>query len=140
MIWELVKFMYLVIDNTHLGRLFFYTLAGSALNWSAQVSFELDADRPLLSYLDDFLHQQNLGRDSLQGLIVVTGSGSFTAARVAVTVANVIAFGWQVPVATVLEAVPQRVLEAMRQALVGTYVSAKYSGAAHIGGVKKIPC
>lgn len=50
-----------------------------------------------LAAIDRALHQWCLG-DSLTGVIVVTGPGSFTASRVSTTIANAIAFTRSLPI------------------------------------------
>lgn len=48
--------------------------------------------------LDQVLREWSFSKDACQGVIVVTGPGSFTASRVSTTIANTLAFTWSVPV------------------------------------------
>ncbi len=51
-----------------------------------------------LQTLNTFLETHSVDPSSIQRLLVVPGPGSFTASRVSVTIANAIAFVWNIPV------------------------------------------
>ncbi len=51
-----------------------------------------------LQCLDAVLSEWNVVMADMQGIVVVTGPGSFTASRVSVTLANAIALAQQIPV------------------------------------------
>ena len=51
-----------------------------------------------LQTLNAFLEKNSVETSSIHRLLVVPGPGSFTASRVSVTIANTIAFVWNIPV------------------------------------------
>ena len=63
-------------------------------------SFEKLAVPPekYLSSMVEFLDRQAVSLDSLKGIVVVSGPGSFTATRLMVTIANTLAFTKQLPI------------------------------------------
>jgi tRNA threonylcarbamoyladenosine biosynthesis protein TsaB len=65
-----------------------------------------EAGRELSSQLLDAIHQlliaHRLSWDSLTGVVVFRGPGSFTGLRIGVTVANAIAYAQSIPVAGVI--------------------------------------
>ncbi len=70
----------------------------------------------------------------MRGIAVVSKKeGSFTAARVAATTANILAYARRVPVTTVADFTEAPPSQIFADAPLGRYVSAQYSGAAHIG-------
>lgn len=81
----------------------------------------------LLTNILQFLSQHDLKPDQLSGLIVFTGSGSFTGLRIGATVMNTLAYAHQLPVAA---GKGQNWLEdglvQLRQARPGDYVIPTY--------------
>ncbi|MDO8499745.1 MAG: hypothetical protein Q7S66_03740 [bacterium] len=126
--------MYLIIDNTKAGEVDFFTFTAETAAWVSSRSYPAKNNYSLLSWLDDFLAGEHLSSQQIQGLAVVVGQGSFTATRIAVTTANVLALAWQVPVAKIMAANPELAVSALARAVMGLYVTADYSGEAHIGG------
>ncbi|GEM_PF-3364482 len=61
---------------------------------------EKNVGSDLLKRLDDFLSQQNLDLKTLTHIAVHPGPGSFTSARLSVTVANTLAWSLNIPVVT----------------------------------------
>lgn len=92
--------------------------------------------RKLLSTIDEALQSHGLDSRSISGIAVVTGSGSFTSTRLAITVANTFAYALRIPVVGVAAAnakdLPET-QEMLRKKKVGQYVVAHYSGEPHIG-------
>jgi len=125
--------MYILVDNSKDGELnFFYTLN---TKWVQQV-FRTEQSLDLLSALDDCLKKIGKKISDLRGLAVVVGKGRFTATRVAVTVANTLAYTLQIPVVAMKDPDTAQAVNMIESAPVGQYVSAKYSGEANIGKKK----
>ena len=120
--------MYLLIDNSEDKEIVFYL---SLNNKIVQQRFEFN-DKSLSELLADCLFGAGLTKDDIDGLAVVVGKGKFTATRLVVTFANTLAYALSVPV---VAADPTDDWAGKIAAQpVGVYVSAKYSGEAHISG------
>jgi len=125
--------MYLGIDNSTDDKVIFY-------KWNDdQFSIEekpLNESGDLLLGLQLVLKKENLSLNNLQGLAVRVGVGKFTSTRVAVTVANTLAFALNIPVVGVKEFM-ENTVEEIKQQTPGIYVSASYSGEPNIGKKKE---
>jgi len=55
----------------------------------------------LLAGVDNFLKENKLKFDKLKGIGVVSGPGRFTSIRIGVTLANVLAYGLEIPTADI---------------------------------------
>ena len=69
----------------------------------------------------------------LTGLAAVVGHGSFTATRVAVTIANTLAYAWGIPVVAVTNANHEQALALLQQARPGVLIAAEYSAPPRVG-------
>jgi len=56
----------------------------------------------LLKLIDKLLAKNKLNKEQLQGIICVAGPGPFTSLRIAVTIANTLAYTLQIPVIDVI--------------------------------------
>lgn len=126
--------MYLLVDNSVSGKV---QLILAMNNKVVQRQYGLNTES-LLSTIDNFLRAQKISPARISGLAVRIGVGGFTATRVAVTVVNTLAYAWQA------KAIPWRegesvaaVIKRFANARPRRYVSATYSGEAHIG--KPVP-
>ena len=126
--------MYLLIDNSEMEKINFYYRLNT--KW-VQAIFETDKKKSLLGAIDKLFKKLGVKPSDLQGIAVVMGKGGFTAARIAATVANTLAYALGIPVAAVDSADADIVDSAISRAQAGRYISAKYSGEAHIGKKKK---
>jgi tRNA A37 threonylcarbamoyladenosine modification protein TsaB len=75
-------------------------------------------------------------RGDISGIGVVLGTGSFTATRIAVVTANILAYSCSIPVAGITPAQfadVRSAIEQVKQATVGDYVVASYSAEPRIG-------
>lgn len=96
-----------------------------------QAKYVWHAHRTLASTLvdtvEEFLKQQGTKSDKLAGLIVFTGSGSFTGLRIGTTVANAMAYAHNIPV-VVGEGDDwlAKGVEALKSAKPGEYVIPRY--------------
>ncbi len=125
--------MYLGIDNSTDGKAIFYQWKKEQLTVEER---PLNESGDLLLGLQLLLKKGNLSLNDLQGLAVRVGVGKFTSTRVAVTVANTLAYALKIPVVGVKELVENTVGEIKKQTP-GIYVSATYSGEPNIGKKKE---
>ena len=125
--------MYILIDNTSDEKNIFFGILDTKV---VQDSFVVDKAGSLLANLEKWLKKIGQTKTDNQGLGVVIGKGRFTITRVAVTVANTLAFALGVPVVGLADSDPEVFMEKIKNTPVGQYVSAKYSGEAHIGNSK----
>ena len=98
-------------------------------------------NRELLLCLEQFLHEKNLSKKDVHGIMVVVGSGGFTSTRIAVVVANSFTYVWGIPVlAITLDQVNivQQLIPALITQPKGQYISATYSAEANIGKGKMV--
>lgn len=81
----------------------------------------------LVDTIEEFLKQQGTKSDELTGLIVFTGSGSFTGLRIGTTVANAMAYAHGIPVVDGEgDDWLARGVEALKSTKPGTYVIPRY--------------
>ncbi|MCX6781988.1 MAG: hypothetical protein NTW66_02630 [Candidatus Magasanikbacteria bacterium] len=124
--------MKVIIDNSGDGQTVFYLKEKKV--WIKEVS---SWAKSLLACLEFVLKKHRRKINDLSGVAVVVGVGRFTAERIAATVANTLAFALNIPVVALPKAntvvADKKFLSARR----GVYISAKYSGEAHIGGKNK---
>ncbi len=145
--------MLLVIDNTEDDRGVFYaemdnkfvqgvfkrTAASSKQKTSGHnirsKVFKTKQSDDLLVCLDKFLSDLNLSVKDITCVGVVMGVGRFTATRLAVTLANTLAYGLHIPVIKLEKNFDQRAASAKaKEAKAGQYVMPEYSAEAHIQG------
>lgn len=93
-------------------------------------------NRTLLVAIDTFLQKQDTALANIEGIAVIVGEGSFTSTRIAVTVANTVAYARHIPVVAVTKEQSKDIPELMalfETTSAGTYISATYSGEPNIG-------
>ncbi|MFA6423748.1 MAG: hypothetical protein WCV83_00345 [Candidatus Magasanikbacteria bacterium] len=123
--------MYLLIDNSLDDKVVFHYCLDT--KW---VQREFDrTEQIILGLLEQLLLEENKQLSDLRGLAVVVGKGKFTATRIAVTIANTLAYSLQIPVVAV-DGWTENLKKNIQASPVGQYVSAQYSAPANIGGVK----
>ena len=98
--------------------------------------FECESlNNDLLVCIKNFLDKKSLDKKSVQGVMVVVGTGGFTSTRLATTVANSFAHVLDIPVlaisATQVYEV-QKLISKLEKQPKGQYISAKYSGEPNI--------
>ena len=125
--------MYILIDNTSDGEVIFLSALDTKL---VQDRFVMDKAGGLLASLEQWLRKIGKTKSDIHGLGVVIGKGRFTLTRVAVTMANTLAFAFGAPVVGLSDSNYEVFMDKIKQIPVGQYVSAKYSGEANIGKVK----
>ncbi len=97
-------------------------------------------NRELLASIDDFLSTKNLNKESVRGIMVVVGAGSFTSTRIVCVVANTFAYVRQIPLLAIsVEDFDniQDLIPKLLQQKPGNYISAEYSGEPNLGNKKE---
>lgn len=125
--------MYLYIDNSKDENI---EISYSLNTTWVQQTFS-SGEFILLQAIEKVLADQNMKSADLKGLAVVVGKGRFTATRVAATVANTLAYALKIPVLAVNE-MTSDLLDKLKSATPGIYISAQYSGEANIGIKKQL--
>jgi tRNA A37 threonylcarbamoyladenosine modification protein TsaB len=100
-------------------------------------------NKMLLLVINTFLIQEGLDKNSIQGIVVVVGTGGFTSTRIATTVANGFSYAKHTAVVTTTleEGYDEdRFINALDNVPKGQYVSATYSGEPNITTPKKNIC
>jgi len=87
--------MHLILSAQDIRSITFGVFDGEGVHSVTEVASSPEGYFPAL---DVFLSEQSLPLKNLEGVIVVTGPGSFTASRVSTTIANSIAFTQSIPV------------------------------------------
>jgi tRNA A37 threonylcarbamoyladenosine modification protein TsaB len=121
--------MKLIIDNSGDGQTVFFLKDGRL--WKKEAG---DWTKPLLVRLEALLKKHRKKITDLSGVAVVVGAGRFTAERIAATVANTLAFALNIPVIALKKPDTAEADKRFKTARRAIYISAKYSGRAHIGG------
>jgi len=124
--------MKILIDNSNENEII---ICAKIHKWKKFV-IKNKAQKSLLVILEHFLSKNKKKLTDITGIAVVVGKGRFTATRVAVTVTNTLGHALNIPVVPVISNNEELVEEAFKKAKPGVFVSAKYSGEAHIGGQK----
>lgn len=126
--------MLLIVDNTEEDKTTLYFWLDK--KFVQQIFKKIPSSRnndSLLICLDKFLSKLKITIKDIKCLGVVVGSGRFTSTRLAVTMANTLAYGLQIPIIKLLKNFDQgAALEAAKQAVVGQYIMPEYSAEAHI--------
>ncbi|KKQ40941.1 MAG: peptidase M22 glycoprotease [Candidatus Magasanikbacteria bacterium GW2011_GWA2_37_8] len=135
--------MFLALDNSDEDKIDFYFFND---NYNPAENSALDtkwvqhsvsvSGKGLLELLTVILEKNNISIKDLSGLAVLIGRGRFTATRIAVTVANTIAYSLQIPIIGVSDFNWNDLSNQIKNTPVGQLVSATYSGEANIGSVK----
>lgn len=125
--------MYILIDNTNDGEVVFFSVLDTKL---VQSNFTTSGVDTLLLRLEQWLKNVNKTKLDIQGLGVVVGKGRFTNTRVAVTAVNTLGFALGVPVVGLGDSNFDFFVDKIKEVPTGQYISAKYSGEAHIGNIK----
>lgn len=123
--------MYLLFDNSTNDKIFIYYCLDT--KW-VQREFNKDGQE-LIAAVNQLLLDEDKRLSDLRGLAVVVSKGKFTATRIAVTVANTLAYALQIPVLAVNDWY-EDLIKDIQASPVGQYVSAQYSAPANIGGGK----
>ncbi|PIZ95044.1 MAG: hypothetical protein COX81_01965 [Candidatus Magasanikbacteria bacterium CG_4_10_14_0_2_um_filter_37_12] len=97
-------------------------------------------NKELLFLIEDFLVSMGLNKESVHGIIVVVGAGSFTSTRIACVVANTFAYVKQIPLLAIsvgdVDMVQELIPKLLEQPK-GQYISAEYSGEPNIGVIQR---
>jgi tRNA A37 threonylcarbamoyladenosine modification protein TsaB len=128
--------MFLIIDNTETGQLVFYYSLNKKF---VQRKYEVKDNRSIIVYLDKLLSELDADLKDIKFLGAVVGYGGFTSTRLAVTVANTLAYALGIPVIGIAKNWRENesdVFQRAEETPVGQYVAPEYSGEANIGRKK----
>lgn len=124
--------MLLIIDNTEDDQITFSIWLDKKF---IQKVFTIQHNQDLLLYVDELLAGLQLSVQDIRCLGVVMGVGKFTGTRLAVTLANTLAYALQIPVISLAKDFdPEKALSAAGSAVAGTYITPVYSAAPHLYG------
>lgn len=89
--------MYLLVDCTDASIVScgFIAESGHVIQKKKPAAFR--QEEVLLSLIQDLFEDKAITGDELQGIIAVTGPGSFSALRISLSVVNTLAWSWGVP-------------------------------------------
>ena len=124
--------MYLLIDNSDRQVINLYLSLNNKIVQHAYRPEEYN----LVQAIEDCFQQSGQSKEALSGIAVLVGKGSFTSTRIAVTVANTMAYALNTKVVAV-QSVEDDWIEKIKEAHLGIFVSAVYSGEPNIGGKKQ---
>ena len=128
--------MYLLVDNSADEKVIFAYTDGA--KWKKVEFIRPENNRvSLLLFLDKLLKKLKYKLSDIGGIAVVVGKGKFTATRIAVTMANTLAYALKIPVIGAVDESGAGLFKKIKTAKPGIYISAKYSAAATIGKRKK---
>lgn len=91
--------MILLIDTSNIEYFFLGLADSQCLKLQKKVKAHFEHEEKLLLNLDQLCQKAKISPNSLQGIIVVDGPGSFSALRIGLAVANTI--GWQLNIPVV---------------------------------------
>lgn len=127
--------MYLFINTTGEGHIDVFLFNSEEL-FHNRLEGGRKASESLLVLIDETLKTAQRSRSDIRGVAVVNGPGSFTALRIAVTVANTLGYALHVPVAGVsadlfeeewdLETNKETIITQIKTAQVGSIVVPEY--------------
>lgn len=92
--------MHVIIDTTKDKSLIALYDAQSSFFAIKREIFKMTHSKFLLSRIDELLNKHDLDKKNIEGILCVSGPGSYTGSRVGVATTNALAFGLEIPVAT----------------------------------------
>ncbi|OGH68841.1 MAG: hypothetical protein A3I29_01570 [Candidatus Magasanikbacteria bacterium RIFCSPLOWO2_02_FULL_44_11] len=122
--------MYIAIDTGENERIVFRFFSGK--DWQ-RFEYPYQNEDALLVGLNELLKQHQAKLADITGLAVRVGKGRFTATRVAITMANTLAFALRIPVISYTESSPANLEKRLSETPSGQYAQAEYSAPASIG-------
>lgn len=126
--------MLLVIDNTEDNETIIYFWLNKKFVQQVFKKNSLSRNNDsLLIYMDKFLSKLKITLKDVKCLGVVVGAGRFTSTRLAVTMANTLAYGLKIPVIKLQKHFySNSAVEAAGKAIAGQYIMPEYSAEAHV--------
>ena len=124
--------MYIFIDNTKTEETAFFVFYSDA-DWRKEI-FNDDGEGSLERSFEKVLNKYNANYEDVKGIAVRVGKGRFTATRLAITFVNTLALALKIPVVAVNEDEPEEILRKIKNAPLGKYAEATYSGEPRVGG------
>ncbi len=128
--------MYLLIDSSQKNTTHLVLFNNTMVSEQTYSGVHQD----VLAHVDSFLKKYTLHSKEISGIAVVVGAGTFTATRVATTIANTFAFVYRIPLVAIFKKESEDffgIHAKFEYATPGQYISATYSGEPNIQ-IKKI--
>lgn len=126
--------MYVLLDPS-MGATFYVVHSGK---WESY-HYPVERSGKLLPAFIDVLGKTDLAVDAINGFGVLVGKGTFTSTRVAVTLANTLAYARGIPVATFIDLpTPDAVAALFKASENSHYIQATYSGEPRLGKIKAL--
>jgi len=96
--------MILFINTSNPDEIDVFLIKDNSIKDQISLAGNYKVSENLLRLIDRLLAKNKLSRVQLQGIICVAGPGPFTSLRIAVTIANTLAYTLQIPVIDVINA------------------------------------
>lgn len=125
--------MYLFIDSSG-DKVLRLAVSNDAVAWQ-EFLLPCEAAGDVLPLIDQTITRAGSTIGELSGIAVVVGKGRFTSTRVAVTIANTLAYALQASVIGLTNSTLGDLREQFIKTPLGRYVLAMYSAPPRIGGV-----
>lgn len=126
-----VNAVYLIIDNSVDSVIEVYYWLNN--KWQKE-DFSADIAGKLVGCIQSVLDKLELDKKAVQGIGMVIGKGRFTSTRIVVTMANIFAYAWGIPVHAFLAlTLTDDTVEQFRTKKRGEYVTPIYSSEPRIG-------
>ncbi len=90
--------MVLFVNTSRENNLDVFLIKERDIKHSLSLSGDFKVSENLLGLIEKLLNQNKLGFNQIEGIIVVSGPGPFTSLRIAVTVANTMAYSLKIPI------------------------------------------
>jgi len=90
--------MYLYINTSRLNEFDVFLLAEKRIVARHSQKGDYKISETLLKAIAQLIKKQKISPSKIKGIIVITGPGAFTSLRIAVAIANTLAFSWNIPV------------------------------------------
>ena len=88
--------MILLIDSSNIDSIYLALGQAGKILFSSKVPAKFAHSERLVPELDKLLQRANITPDKLEGIVVVSGPGSFTALRIGLAVVNTLAWVYQI--------------------------------------------
>ncbi|MFC1598937.1 tRNA (adenosine(37)-N6)-threonylcarbamoyltransferase complex dimerization subunit type 1 TsaB [Patescibacteria group bacterium] len=131
--------MILFINTSKVGKLDVFLIKDNNSRAQLSLAGNYKVSENLLKLIDKLLENNNITKKQLKGIICIAGPGPFTSLRIAVTIANTLAYTLKIPVVDVIddqehnnEKLIEIGLNLINKQQVGTYIKPFYDKEANI--------
>ncbi len=88
--------MILLVDSSQIERIYLALGGAGKLLFSREIPAKFSHSEKLIPEIDKLLRQASISPGELEGIVVVSGPGSFTALRIGLAVVNALAWAYQI--------------------------------------------